>query len=217
MNLNNLCRRRNDSIAVRRPRRRRTERHSGGETSASGDARPLHRVRTSGQSQARNLSVHARRAVAGRHVRSQAAAGEVRRASGRIRWICARSGRPAACCRRHSQFKKYGAGGHRSERTGAADRRRCIDDICVIRSMYTFNPTHTPARSLFHTGTILATRPSTGAWISYGLGTENENLPAFVVLSPGGGGGGGRCRAPDSCRPSIRASPSATPKSSRRR
>ena len=57
--------------------------------------------------------------------------------------------------------------------------------------MYTFNPTHTPARSLFHSGSILATRPSTGAWISYGLGTENENLPAFVVLSPDGGGGGG--------------------------
>ena len=56
--------------------------------------------------------------------------------------------------------------------------------------MYTFNPTHTPARSLFHTGTVLATRPSTGAWLSYGLGSENENLPAFVVLTPGGGGGG---------------------------
>jgi hypothetical protein len=66
-----------------------------------------------------------------------------------------------------------------------------IDEICVIRSMYTFNPTHTPARSLFHTGSILATRPSTGAWISYGLGTENENLPAFAVLTPGGGGSGG--------------------------
>ncbi len=66
-----------------------------------------------------------------------------------------------------------------------------IDDVCVIRSMYTFNPTHTPARSLFHSGSILATRPSAGAWISYGLGTENENLPAFVVLTPGGGFGGG--------------------------
>ncbi len=59
-----------------------------------------------------------------------------------------------------------------------------IDEICVIRSMYSFNPTHMPARSLYHSGSILATRPSTGAWISYGLGTENENLPAFVVLSP---------------------------------
>jgi uncharacterized protein DUF1501 len=87
-------------------------------------------------------------------------------------------------------FKKYGAAGIEvSEvvpKIGAT-----MDEICLIRSMYTFNPTHTPARSLFHTGSILATRPSTGSWISYGLGTENENLPAFVVLTPGGGGGGG--------------------------
>ena len=53
-----------------------------------------------------------------------------------------------------------------------------IDEICLIRSMYTFNPTHTPARSLFHTGSILATRPSTRAWVSYGVGTEHVNLPA---------------------------------------
>ncbi|MCU1325376.1 MAG: hypothetical protein JWN34_746, partial [Bryobacterales bacterium] len=46
-----------------------------------------------------------------------------------------------------------------------------IDDICVIKSMYTFNPTHTPARSLFHTGNIAATRPSMGSWLSYGLGS----------------------------------------------
>ena len=63
--------------------------------------------------------------------------------------------------------------------------------MCVIKSMYTFNPTHTPARSLFHTGSVLATRPSVGSWISYGLGTENENLPAFVALTPGGNAGGG--------------------------
>ena len=63
------------------------------------------------------------------------------------------------------------------------------DDLCVVRSMYTFNPTHTPARSLFHSGNIAATRPSMGAWISYGLGSENQNLPGFVVLGPGGGGG----------------------------
>lgn len=70
-----------------------------------------------------------------------------------------------------------------------------IDDVCVIRSMYTFNPTHTPARSLIHSGSILATRPSLGAWVSYGLGTENENLPAFVALSPGANGGGSLLRA----------------------
>jgi len=61
---------------------------------------------------------------------------------------------------------------------GVADR------LCVIRSMHTFNPTHTPARNLIHSGNIAATRPTLGAWLSYGLGTENQNLPGFVALSP---------------------------------
>jgi len=87
-------------------------------------------------------------------------------------------------------FKKYGRNGVELSEL-VPQLATVIDEVCVIRSMYTFNPTHTPARSLFHTGSILATRPSTGAWVSYGLGTENQNLPAFVVLGPGGGGGGG--------------------------
>ena len=66
-----------------------------------------------------------------------------------------------------------------------------IDDMCVIRSMYSFNPTHTPALSLYHTGTVLLNRPSMGSWVSYGLGSENENLPSFVALDSGFGGGGG--------------------------
>jgi hypothetical protein len=59
----------------------------------------------------------------------------------------------------------------------------------------TFNPTHTPARSLLHTGNIAATRPSMGAWISYGLGSENKDLPGFVVLGPGQDTAGGFARA----------------------
>ncbi|HCD02803.1 MAG TPA: DUF1501 domain-containing protein, partial [Planctomycetaceae bacterium] len=58
-----------------------------------------------------------------------------------------------------------------------------IDDICVVRSMYTFNPTHTPARNLMHSGNIAVTRPTIGAWLNYGLGSENENLPGFVAIS----------------------------------
>lgn len=57
-----------------------------------------------------------------------------------------------------------------------------IDDVCVIRSMYSFNPTHTPSVSLYHTGSILLNRPSIGSWVTYGLGSENRNLPAFVAL-----------------------------------
>lgn len=61
-----------------------------------------------------------------------------------------------------------------------------IDDVCVIRSMHTSIPTHTPARSLIHSGSILANRPTLGAWLSYGLGTFNDNLPSFVTLSTNG-------------------------------
>ena len=62
---------------------------------------------------------------------------------------------------------------------------RCIDDVCVLRSMHTDNPNHGPALFLMNNGTITPNRPTLGAWMSYGLGTENENLPSFVVLCPG--------------------------------
>ncbi len=62
---------------------------------------------------------------------------------------------------------------------------RCIDDVCVLRSLHTDNPNHGPALFLMNNGTIIPTRPSVGAWLSYGLGTENQNLPGFVVLCPG--------------------------------
>lgn len=61
----------------------------------------------------------------------------------------------------------------------------CIDDICVIRSMHADNPNHGPALQQMNNGTILPTRPSMGAWFQYGLGTENENLPGYIVLCPG--------------------------------
>ncbi len=92
------------------------------------------------------------------------------------------------------EFKQYGRGGvHVSSLL--PNIASVIDEICVIKSMYTFNPTHTPARSLFHTGNIAATRPSMGSWLSYGLGSENKNLPGYVVLNPGPGGSGGLSRA----------------------
>ncbi len=61
----------------------------------------------------------------------------------------------------------------------------CIDDICVLRSMHSDNPNHGPALLQMNNGTILPTRPSMGAWFQYGLGTENENLPGYIVLCPG--------------------------------
>ena len=61
---------------------------------------------------------------------------------------------------------------------------RHIDDICVIRSMVADNINHTGAALQLHTGEQAFSRPSLGSWLTYGLGTENQNLPAFVVVSP---------------------------------
>ena len=61
----------------------------------------------------------------------------------------------------------------------------CADDLCVIRSMYTDVPNHEPALLLMHSGNQQPIRPSMGSWASYGLGSENRNLPAFVVLTSG--------------------------------
>jgi hypothetical protein len=60
----------------------------------------------------------------------------------------------------------------------------CIDDICVIRSMYADNINHTGAALQMCTGEQAFSRPSMGSWLVYGLGTENQNLPGFVVVSP---------------------------------
>ncbi|MFN7208643.1 MAG: DUF1501 domain-containing protein [Planctomycetota bacterium] len=59
------------------------------------------------------------------------------------------------------------------------------DDLCVIRSMHTDNPNHGPALFMMNNGTITPNRPTLGAWLSYGLGSENANLPEFISLCPG--------------------------------
>ncbi len=61
---------------------------------------------------------------------------------------------------------------------------RIIDDCCVIRSMKTDVPNHEPALLQMHTGNVQPIRPSMGSWLLYGLGSENENLPGYVVLRP---------------------------------
>jgi hypothetical protein len=86
-------------------------------------------------------------------------------------------------------FQKYGQSGLEMSEM-VSHLGSVADELCVIRSMYSFNPTHTPSLSLYHTGTILLNRPSMGSWISYGLGTENQNLPSFVALDSGNAGGG---------------------------
>ncbi len=59
-----------------------------------------------------------------------------------------------------------------------------IDDLCILRSVHGTNPAHGGALLKLHTGSDQFVRPSMGSWVTYGLGTENENLPAFVTICP---------------------------------
>jgi hypothetical protein len=62
----------------------------------------------------------------------------------------------------------------------------CIDDIAVIRSMQAELPNHEPSLMLMNCGDAVLSRPSVGSWVTYGLGAENQNLPAFISMCPGG-------------------------------
>jgi hypothetical protein len=84
------------------------------------------------------------------------------------------------------EFKKYGKGGIEISEL-LPQLSTVADELCVIRSTYSFIPNHEPGRNLLFSGSMVSMRPSMGSWITYGLGTENQNLPAFVALSPGGG------------------------------
>ncbi len=64
--------------------------------------------------------------------------------------------------------------------------KKCADELCVIRSMRADVPNHEPSLLLMNCGDARLPRPSMGSWLLYGLGTENQNLPGFVVMCPGG-------------------------------
>ncbi len=69
---------------------------------------------------------------------------------------------------------------------------KCVDDLCVIRSMKSDHTNHYEATLGIHTGSFTFARPSLGAWLSYGLGTVNRNLPSFVVIAPNSPYAGGQ-------------------------
>ena len=69
---------------------------------------------------------------------------------------------------------------------------RHVDDLAFVHSMHTEGVAHGPSTLFMHTGATNLVRPSMGSWISYGLGTENSNLPAFVTISPSSSKGGPR-------------------------
>jgi hypothetical protein len=81
------------------------------------------------------------------------------------------------------KFKKYGKSGMEVSEIFPY-LGECVDDMCVVKSVYTEIPNHEPALEMMNTGANFAGRPSMGSWVTYGLGTENQNLPGFVVLCP---------------------------------
>jgi hypothetical protein len=83
------------------------------------------------------------------------------------------------------RFRKYGESGIEVSEL-FPHVGECIDDIAVIRSMHANVPNHEPSLLLMNCGEARLIRPSLGSWLTYGLGTENQNLPAFVAMCPNG-------------------------------
>ncbi len=97
-------------------------------------------------------------------------------------------GKPLTCFGPQHPFAKYGK--NQTEICSLFPQiGSVIDDICLIRSMTTDAINHDPAHMFMNTGSQIAGRPSMGAWVTYGLGTEAEDLPGFVVLTSLGKGG----------------------------
>src|SRR5579885_1655940 len=83
------------------------------------------------------------------------------------------------------KFRKYGQSGIEVSEL-FAHTAEMIDEICVIRSMHADVPNHEPSLMLMNCGEARQARPCLGSWLMYGLGTENQNLPGFIVLCPRG-------------------------------
>ena len=83
------------------------------------------------------------------------------------------------------KFQKYGQSGIEVSELFAKTAQH-VDDIAVIRSMYAQVPNHEPSLMLMNCGDSVQPRPSVGSWVLYGLGTENQNLPGFIAMCPGG-------------------------------
>ena len=150
------------------------------------------------EGEAGHLPAHVRRAAAPRPVRLQAGAGRSTTARTAPTSSSRASGsRSRPACRSCSARRSSSSSTARPA-SGCPTRSRTLHDVAddcdVIRSMHTDQFNHAPAELLLYTGSPRQGRPSMGSWVTYGLGTENENLPGFVVLissgvQPSGGQG----------------------------
>ena len=95
-------------------------------------------------------------------------------------------GQELKCQRPLTRFRKYGQSGQQIS-DYLPFTARLADKICIVRSMVTEQINHDPAHTFMNTGTAISGRPSMGSWVNYGLGSESENLPGFVVMTSVGG------------------------------
>ena len=89
------------------------------------------------------------------------------------------------------KFRQHGDSGHWASEL-FPEMAQHVDDLCFLHGMHTEGVAHGPATLFMHTGSTNQIRPSMGSWVTYGLGSDNENLPAFVSLCPSAGNGGPR-------------------------
>src|SRR6476646_9756417 len=83
------------------------------------------------------------------------------------------------------EFKKFGKSGIEVSEIFSHVGQQ-VDDLCIIRSMCSDIPNHEPSLMMMNCGEVRQVRPSFGSWVTYGLGSENQNLPGFIVLCPDG-------------------------------
>jgi uncharacterized protein (DUF1501 family) len=108
----------------------------------------------------------------------------------------------SACLGPRFKFAKYGQSGAEISEV-LPHLAQVADDICIIKSVKTDQFNHAPAQIFFNTGFGQPGRPSMGSWVTYGLGAETNNLPAFVVMSTGAGISGGAANWSSGFLPSI--------------
>jgi len=97
-------------------------------------------------------------------------------------------GQELKCFGPQFEFKKYGQSGQEIS-SAFPEIGSVADDLCIIRSMHTEQINHDPAHTLMNTGSIITGRPSMGSWLLYGLGSEANDLPGYIVLMSSGKGG----------------------------
>ena len=95
-------------------------------------------------------------------------------------------GQELKCQRPLTRYRKYGQSGQQIS-DFLPFTAKLADRICIVRSMVTEQINHDPAHTFMNTGTAISGRPSMGSWINYGLGSESDNLPGFVVMTSVGG------------------------------